>query len=569
MNFHFLIFSSISCRRFKDYFYTVEKAQTTHKMASTSTYTQTDAKPTRIAYDKKLLHDLVTRDEATLLEQEFGKWTKLMLVKFTCKCGKQDEKQLRLFVHHGGVFCRDCSRKTAQEKQQASIQAKYGAKTPFQSKEFRENVLRASKKGEKYTKKLLDEALKKDNAVLISTHDTYTGNTVISYTCKCGENGEKVFRSIIRDGGAKCKKCTTKAMLEKYKASILKKYGVEYAFQKEGVKEKARQNNKGVKYTEDLLESVIAKDEATLKGEYSNLSRDVMISYTCKCGKDHVKMFRYLVENGGATCEQCAKQNKKDKYEQTCLQKYGASNVMKNKHIASKVSLSTNTFTFDRLQDSLGENLVGEYDCNNIGRDTVITFKCFCCGSHDNKPFILLEESIGPFCKECTWVAKEHMIKKALKENYNVEHSLQYTKFFDKATATGCTHKPYKTPSGKILMYQGYEHLALDLLFMQEYDENDIVNSKKDVPEIWWIDADGKEHRYYVDIYIRSENRMIEIKSDYRYEQDKEKIEYLWRTCVAHGFNYEVWIFNKHKELITIKDYNQSSLSSSTSTSTS
>jgi len=129
--------------------------------------------------------------------------------------------------------------------------------------------------------------------------------------------------------------------------------------------------------------------------------------------------------------------------------------------------------------------------------------------------------------------------------------------------------KPYITPKGNVLLYQGYEHLALDLLFMQDYDECDIINSKKEVPPIWWVDADGQEHRYYIDIYLKSENRMIEVKSDYRYEKDKEKIEYVWRTCVAEGYNYEVWIFNKYHELITIKSYDRSSYSSSISTSAS
>jgi hypothetical protein len=95
-----------------------------------------------------------------------------------------------------------------------------------------------------------------------------------------------------------------------------------------------------------------------------------------------------------------------------------------------------------------------------------------------------------------------------------------------------------------------------------------MINDKQSVPQIWWIDATGKNHRYFVDIFLKAENRMIEVKSDYRYEKDKEKIEYVWRTCVAEGYNYEVWIFNKYHELVTIKDYNYSSFSS-TSTSAS
>jgi len=34
---------------------------------------------------------------------------------------------------------------------------------------------------------------------------------------------------------------------------------------------------------------------------------------------------------------------------------------------------------------------------------------------------------------------------------------------------------------------------------------------------------DDKEHSYYPDIFIPSDNLIIEVKSDYTYEKDKEK----------------------------------------------
>ncbi len=105
------------------------------------------------------------------------------------------------------------------------------------------------------------------------------------------------------------------------------------------------------------------------------------------------------------------------------------------------------------------------------------------------------------------------------------------------------------------------------MLFI-EYSGEDIENGKVNVPEVLWVDGDGNEHRYYVDIYISKENRMIEVKSDYRYEQDKDRFEFIWRTCIEQGYKYEIWIFDKHHELVDIKVY--SSLSDSNgSTSTS
>ena len=38
------------------------------------------------------------------------------------------------------------------------------------------------------------------------------------------------------------------------------------------------------------------------------------------------------------------------------------------------------------------------------------------------------------------------------------------------------------------------------------------------MPEIWFTD-NNKEHRYYVDIYIPSQNKCIEVKSIYTYQR--------------------------------------------------
>ena len=48
----------------------------------------------------------------------------------------------------------------------------------------------------------------------------------------------------------------------------------------------------------------------------------------------------------------------------------------------------------------------------------------------------------------------------------------------------------------------------------------DLITSKKDVPKIWYSDIDGKKHRYYCDIYIPSENKIIEVKSTWTYKKE-------------------------------------------------
>ena len=52
--------------------------------------------------------------------------------------------------------------------------------------------------------------------------------------------------------------------------------------------------------------------------------------------------------------------------------------------------------------------------------------------------------------------------------------------------------------------------------------QNQIIIGVKNVPEIWYIDENNIEHRYYVDIFIPSQNKCIEVKSLYTYNKNKK-----------------------------------------------
>lgn len=100
-------------------------------------------------------------------------------------------------------------------------------------------------------------------------------------------------------------------------------------------------------------------------------------------------------------------------------------------------------------------------------------------------------------------------------------------------------------PSGKTIHIQGYENYALDILLKNnQIMEDDIVASKKEVPEIWYKDSDDKDHRYYVDIFIKSFNKFIEVKSTWTYKKNMEKVELTKNTVKEKGFLYECWVFD-------------------------
>jgi hypothetical protein len=125
----------------------------------------------------------------------------------------------------------------------------------------------------------------------------------------------------------------------------------------------------------------------------------------------------------------------------------------------------------------------------------------------------------------------------------------------DKVIKSSYSKKEYIFPSGKVEKIQGFENFALDELIINEkINESYIIIGCKNVPEIWYCDDNNKKRRYYVDIYIPSQNRCIEVKSSYTYKIN-EKINLLKQNAVKElGYKYEIWIYNKKGEKISCYD---------------
>jgi predicted AAA+ superfamily ATPase len=104
--------------------------------------------------------------------------------------------------------------------------------------------------------------------------------------------------------------------------------------------------------------------------------------------------------------------------------------------------------------------------------------------------------------------------------------------------------KQYTFPSGNVINYQGYENFAFDeLLNIEKINETDIIVNRKEVPEIWYNDKNGKKHRHYVDFYIKSQNRCIEVKSAWT-NQDKNNVFEKQTAAIDLGYKYDIWIFD-------------------------
>lgn len=102
--------------------------------------------------------------------------------------------------------------------------------------------------------------------------------------------------------------------------------------------------------------------------------------------------------------------------------------------------------------------------------------------------------------------------------------------------------RKYTLPSGKQVNIQGYENRALDEL-LQYYSENDLKIGSFETPKIKY-EYNGQIKVYFPDIYIISENKIIEVKSPWTFSIDEEKNLAKEKAAISQGFLFEFKIYN-------------------------
>lgn len=143
-------------------------------------------------------------------------------------------------------------------------------------------------------------------------------------------------------------------------------------------------------------------------------------------------------------------------------------------------------------------------------------------------------------------IAREYFENVMLKK-YGAKHALQNPIIFKKVLSKLYSTKKYTFPNGRIVNIQGYEHFAIDKLLKDGIDENDIF-VEDEVQTIKYKLTDVKtnkkeKHIYYPDIYLKSKNKIIEVKSIWTYNKDAYK-NYKKGVYVARNdYVFEIWIF--------------------------
>lgn len=145
--------------------------------------------------------------------------------------------------------------------------------------------------------------------------------------------------------------------------------------------------------------------------------------------------------------------------------------------------------------------------------------------------------------------------KNKIKKTFNLKyggHPMQSDESFERNLKSRVKFKNYILPSGKNIKLQGYELFAIEYL-LNKYNEDNIIYDVSGInKEIGFIyyEHNGKSRKYYPDFYIRSENKIYEVKSIWTYKANIEKNILKRRTCEDKGIKFEFLIFDHKGNII-------------------
>jgi hypothetical protein len=318
--------------------------------------------------------------------------------------------------------------------------------------------------------------------------------------------------------------------------------------------------NRTNKHTLETLESF----ELTLSKKYyrDELHAHCIIEGNCKnknCMNIFSKKFCQLIKLGGY-CNKCSIKNGNEKKIITVKEKYNVENVSQSEKIKKqKIETCTENYGVSYpTQSNIIQKQIIETSNKNWGTNRPTQNKELLERIHDDyektsgyrtpvsdpkireKGKNTYEEKTGfrnPFSNP--------IIKEKIEQTNLLKHGytnpMKNPKIMKKAFKSGFKMKPYELPSGKIIEYMGWENYALDELLTM-YDENDIENENLQVFD--YIKPDGTTHTYHPDIYIKSINKFIEVKSTYTITQSTDIIFLKQQSVKDSGNDCEIWVYN-------------------------
>jgi hypothetical protein len=345
----------------------------------------------------------------------------------------------------------------------------------------------------------------------------------------------------------------------------------------------------------ELLVYFANANNITLLKDYKNevIVHNTKICLQCpECKKETLKCYSYMLKTGVALCKICITMKSLVKQRETTMNKYGVYHISQHKETRAKIKEGflqkygvnnpsmTNAVKEKQKQTNLQKYGVPYVVLNSDVKQKMINtnkekYGVECCLSNKE-----IKEKVNNTCLQkfgCTNVGQNSEIQSKMKntmlKKYGVEYPLQNTNIMNKTKVTNInkygTHnvsqnpiisekqamscykmKTYIMPSGNTILYQGYENYAINDLINDNISEENIITSRSCVPEIYYYDKLNKKRRYFVDIYIPSLNKCIEVKSEYTMKLNPENIFNKMKSTLDKGYGFEIWVYNNKGERI-------------------
>jgi len=298
-----------------------------------------------------------------------------------------------------------------------------------------------------------------------------------------------------------------------------------------------------LKYDYNMLTAICDEGGITLLEDYKDkyITRDTRIIGKCiLCENSFDKSLNKLHKQRNFGCLDCAKKIKFDKIKNTMVNKYGVEYAAQSEELLEKMKTTT----------------MKKYGVEHPGQSKEVKEKIkitnlekygFEYGLQNNqvkeKRRLSNLEKYGyenPLQRE----EIKQKSRKTCLERYGTEYAMQCPEIIEKNIKHSYYLKQYTLPSGNIIQIQGYENLALDELIKNNINETDIITGCKNVPEIWYNDLIDKKRRHYVDIFIPSQNKCIEVKSTWTFKKQKDIVLLKQSRAKEMGYLYEIWIYD-------------------------
>ena len=355
-------------------------------------------------------------------------------------------------------------------------------------------------------------------------------------------------------------------------------------------------NNKKI-YNYEVLKKICKDNSIILSKDYSNekINRDAIIEGNCRfngCNEKFQKRFRSIIEyDGGCYCKFHTKENRKVKVKKTCLERFGVENPLQSEIVKAKsketclkkygveYSLQSqivrekskktmvenygveNPSQNEEIQNKKKDTIKNKFGDEGLANSIITNKRKETClkiyGVENQFQSEIIKEKIKNTMVKNYGVENpsqnEEIQNRKINtniQNYGYKHPSQNSSYMNELSKNSYKFKDYILPSGEIIKIQGYENYALDELFNNDILEENIITGCKNVPEIWYDDENGKKHRHYVDIFISSQNRCIEIKSTWTAEKKKDCIFLKQKAGKELGYNYEIWVYNGKGEKV-------------------